>query len=96
MSGSTYTVNCQTCGNVGLLEIYTEGWNNVKIDDSQVRCWDCEKKANPQDWFDHQCVKCGTWFNFRRLGVNVTDQGGVQINATQWWCIACVKEVVLA
>ena len=56
MSGRTYMVNCQTCGNVGELEIYTEGWNNVKIDDSQAQCWECAKKANPHDWFDQQCV----------------------------------------
>ena len=96
MSGTTYTVTCQTCGNVGLLEIYTDGWNNVKIDDSQVRCWDCEKKANPQDWFDHQCTKCAAWFNIRRNSTNLADQGGIDIGGGQLLCIACVKEVVLA
>ena len=100
MSGTNYIVNCQTCGNVGMLEIYTEGWNNVKIDDSQAQCWDCAKKANPQDWFDLQCVKCATWFNaqdwFDHQGGKQQGQGGIQISDTQWLCHACVKAAVLA
>ena len=29
--------------------MYTDGWNGIRVDDSNAECWDCAKKANPQD-----------------------------------------------
>ena len=88
MSGTTHTVTCQTCNMTFDFEIYDDGWEGIKIDNSNAKCWDCQKRERPQDFYDYQCQRCNEWFNKR------DDKGFLIRENLTWICYECAKVVV--
>ena len=85
MSGSNFEIRCGECGREGYLEIYTDGWQGVAINSDHIICDDCEIKAHPEIYFDHQCKDCGKWWNKRDGHTFELGSDGV------WMCYTCAR-----
>ena len=87
MGANNYDVTCIKCSLISSADIYwPEGWTGLKVDSSEAVCEECEMKANPQDWFDHQCCVCGKWFHV--IGKNI----GTILDTGMPVCWVCVRK----
>ena len=50
-----------------------------------IICDDCEIKAHPEIYFDHQCKDCGKWWNKRDGHTFELGSDGV------WMCYTCAR-----
>ena len=90
MSGSTYVVKCSQCSGSWDIEIYDDDFMGLRIDDSEVVCYECEKKAHPEDYYDYQCISCESWFDKPKWGEPLTS-----VETTRGWvCPKCVSNTL--
>ena len=94
MSGSNYKIQCQRCNAESHVEIYLpDGWDGLKVDNSETVCFICHTEANLQDYFDYKCQECGKWFQNSYAG---KDTGTVLDSGTPmcWICVRKLAELV--